>query len=311
METLAAIRLFTRVMETESFSEAVRQLGLAPSSVSRQIGGLEDELGVRLLNRTTRKLSATEAGLIYYQRVVGILDDAEAARYAVSDLEATPKGTLRVTVPISFGRFHVATALSEFFARYPSVQVDMSASDNIVDLIAEGFDLAIRTGNLKDSNLIARRLAPVRLVICASPSYLERNGVPQSPADLADHNCMTFEYHASGKFWRFDGPGGAVKIQLSGNLHTDNGEILHAAVLGGAGLALLPIWQSGSDIQAGRLKTVLDDFRVGPSGGIYALYPHNRHLAPKVRAFVDFLAARFGPEPYWDARGAGAKGYIG
>lgn len=233
METLAAMRLFTRVMETESFSEAARQLGLAPSSVSRQIGGLEDELGVRLLNRTTRKLSATEAGLIYYQRVVGILDDAEAARYAVSDLEATPKGTLRVTVPISFGRFHVATALPEFFARYPSVQVDMSASDNIVDLIAEGFDLAIRTGNLKDSNLIARRLAPVRLVICASPSYLERNGVPQSPADLADHNCMTFEYHASGKFWRFDGPGGAVKIQLSGNLHTDNGEILHAAGAGG------------------------------------------------------------------------------
>ena len=132
-------------------------------------------------------------------------------------------------------------------------------------------------------------------------SFAQRNGVPQSPADLADHNCLTFEYHSGGKSWRFDGPKGAVKVRVSGNLHTNNGEILHAAALGGAGLALLPVWQSGSDIQAGRLKTVLDDCRVGPSGGIYALYPHNRHLAPKVRVFVDFLAARFGPEPYWDA----------
>ncbi len=302
MDTLMAMRLFTRVMETESFSEAARQLGLAPSSVSRRIGVLEDELGVRLLNRTTRRLSATEAGLIYDERCVGILDDAEAARYAVSDLEATPKGTLRVTVPISFGRFHVATALPEFFARYPSVQVDMSASDNIVDLIAEGFDLAIRTGDFEDSNLIARRLAPAHRVICASPSYLERNGVPQSPADLADHDCVTFEYHSSGKIWRFEGPEGAVKVQVSGTLHTNNGEILHAAALGGVGFALLPTWQAGSDIQAGALKPVLGDYRIDPSNSIYALYPHNRHLAPKVRAFVDFLGGRFGPEPYWDAR---------
>ncbi len=300
MDTLTGMRLFTRVVEAESFSEAARQLGLAPSSVSRQINALEDELGVRLLNRTTRRLSSTEAGLLYYERAVRILADAEEAKLAVSQLEATPKGTLRISAPISFGRLHIAAALPSFHARYPFVHIDLSASDSIVDLVAEGFDLGVRMGELEDSSLIARKLAPNRRVICGSPWYFERAKIPENPDDLAEHNCLTFAYHARSNVWQLKGPEGTKKVQVSGSLHTNNGEILLAAVLGGLGLAMLPTWHAGKDIQRGALEAVLTDYEVGPTSNIYAVYPHNRHLAPKVRAFVDFLAQRFGPGPYWE-----------
>lgn len=300
MDRFTGMRLFTRVVESESFSEAARQLGLAPSSVSRRINALEDELGVRLLNRTTRRLSSTEAGLIYYQRAVRILADAEEAKLAVSRLEATPKGRLRISTPISFGRLHIAAALPSFHARYPLVQIDLSASDSIVDLVAEGFDLAVRMGALRDSSLIARKLAPNRRVICGSPTYLERAGVPETPDELVHHNCLTFEYQARGKVWQLKGRDGTKKVPVSGSLHTNNGEILLAAVLGGLGLAMLPTWHAGKEIQRGALQAVLTAYEVGPTSNIYAVYPHNRHLAPKVRAFVDFLVQRFASEPYWE-----------
>jgi DNA-binding transcriptional LysR family regulator len=300
MDRFAALQAFVAVAEVKSFSEAARRLRLAKSAVSRQVGALEADLGVRLFHRTTRSLSLTEAGRGYFERAERILADLDEADLAVSHLQAAPRGRLRVSAPMSFGFLHLAPALSDFLARYADVTVDVAMNDRFVDLVDEGFDVALRIATLPDSSLIARRLAPARRVICASPKYLAARGAPQSPDDLRAHDCLFNSNLPSARDWRFvASDGSAWPVTVNGRLSANSGDALRIAALHGLGLANLPTFLVGADLKAGTLATVLDAF-VAQDLSISAVYPHSRHLSPTVRAFVDFLADRFGPDPYWD-----------
>lgn len=302
MDTVAGMRTFTRVVDAGSFSAAARQLGAAPSSVSRQIRDLEEELGARLFHRTTRKLSLTGAGRLYYERAAKILIEVDEAKLAVAQTDGTPSGILRLTVPASVGRLHIAPALQGFHDRFPAVQVALAVTDRVVDLVEEGFDLAIRVGPQRDSSLIARKIGSARRVVCGSPSYLGKAGTPKVPADLANHNCLTFRSHPGSNLWRFRGPQGASEVRVSGSLFANNGEALCAAAVAGLGLILLPEWLVGIEMRRDELREVLPEFQVVPEATpLYALYPHQRHLPPKVRAFIDFLVERFAARYEWDA----------
>jgi DNA-binding transcriptional LysR family regulator len=300
MDRFAALQAFVAVAEAKSFSEAARRLRLAKSAVSRQVSDLEANLGIRLFHRTTRSLSLTEAGRGYFDRAERILADLDDADRAVSRLQAAPRGRLRVSAPMSFGFLHLAPALSDFLARYPNVTVDITMNDRFVDLVEEGFDVAVRIAELHDSSLIARRLAPARRVICASPKYLTTHGAPQVPDDLRTHECLFYSNLPSARDWRFVAPdGSAWPVTVNGRLCANSGDALRVAALHGLGLANLPTFIVGADLQSGTLAPVLDAF-VAQDLSINAVYPHSRHLSPTVRAFVDFLIDRFGPQPYWD-----------
>lgn len=297
MDTLTGMDLFVRAVDTGSFSETARAMNLTPSAVSKQIARLEDRLGARLFNRTTRRLAPTEEGRAYYERCRQILADIEEAEAAVSQLNATPRGVLRVNMPIVFGRRHVVPAISDFLTRFPDVHLDVTMTDQFVDPIAEGVDMLIRVGELKDSSLIARKLASSRRVIIATPGYWERHGRPTLPADLAKHNCLTYAYLATGNDWRMTGADGVEHVvAVSGNLAANNGEALMAAALDGVGVALLPTWMCGPEMQCGELEEVLADYAL-PEPSVHAIYPPGRHLSAKVRAFVDFLVERFKQQP--------------
>lgn len=300
MDRLSEIEAFVKVVEAHSFSEAARRLRLSKSVVSRQIAALESQLGVRLFHRTTRSMALTEAGRSYYERAARILTDLEDANLSVSQLQSAPRGRLRINAPMSFGFQHLAPALADFLFRYPEVEVDMTLTDRFVDLVDEGFDIAVRIGSLTDSSLVARRLAPIRRVICASPAYLRARGVPDTPDDLKAHDCLCNSNVSLVREWRFIRPDAQPwPVEVRGRLSANNGDTLKAAALKGLGLVNLPSFIVGSDLQAGTLVTVLDQY-VAQNLSLNAVYPHSRHLSPKVRAFVDFLAERFGPRPYWD-----------
>lgn len=300
MDRLAAMEAFVRVAEARSFSEAARRLRSSKSVVSRQVSALEAELGARLFHRTTRSLTLTEAGQGYYDKAARILADIDEANQSVSQLQAAPRGRLRVNAPMSFGFLHLAPAIPDFLARYPEVEVDMTMNDRFVDLVDEGFDVAVRIARLADSSLVARKLAPARRVVCASPAYLEAHGVPQSPDDLKDHECLCYTNVALSDEWRFTGPDGRPwPVEVKGRLRANNGDALRAAALKGLGVINQPSFIVGGDLQSGTLVSVLTEFTPQESA-VHAVYPHSRHLSPKVRAFVDFLADRFGPRPYWD-----------
>ncbi|HME84099.1 MAG TPA: LysR family transcriptional regulator [Roseiarcus sp.] len=300
MDRLAALETFVRVAEARSFSEAARRLRASKSAVSRNIGALEAELGVRLFQRTTRSLNLTEAGRSYCERAARILADLEEANLAVSQLQAAPRGRLRVSAPMSFGFLHLAPALPDFLARYPEVAVDITMSDRFVDLVDEGFDVAVRIGALEDSSLIARKLAPIRRVVCASPSYFKSRGAPETPDDLKRHECLSNSNIASSQEWRFTTRDGKPwPVEVKGRLSANNGDLLRIAALKGLGVVNLPTFIVGSDLQAGALATTLDEF-ITQDMTLSAVYPQSRHLSPKVRALVDFLVDRFGPHPYWD-----------
>lgn len=302
LDHLAAMAVFARVVEDGSFTAAARALGLSKSAVSKQIGRLEDRLGVRLLNRTTRRLSLSEAGEAFYERCRRAVAEAEAAEAAVSRLAAAPRGALRVNAPMSFGLQHVVPALPEFLARYPELDVDLALNDRYVDLVEDGYDVGVRIGRLGDSSLIARRLARSRRVPLAALDYLRRRGRPLHPTDLRNHDCLTYAYQAERSgLWRFRGPGGAVRVEVGGRLRANNGDALREAALAGLGIALLPTFIAGDDLRAGRLTALLQDWQEEGEGDVHAVYPAARNLSPKVRVFVDFLAARFGDPPYWDA----------
>ncbi len=300
MDNLTAMRVFARVAEAGSFSAAGRQLGMAPSSVSRRIADLEDALGARLLHRTTRRLSLSEAGEIYLARVERILLDVDEAALAVARSDGAPSGVLRVTVAASLGRLHLAPALAAFQRLNPGVRVVLGATDRLVDLVEEGVDLAVRVGRQRDSSLVARKIGTSRRLACASPDYLRSAGRPRIPADLARHNCLLFRDHPGAAAWRFDGADGVSEVRVSGSLVSNDGQALTAAATAGLGIVLAPEWLLGPDLKAGRLRPLLSKHRVVPDATpLYAVYPHQRHLPGKVRAFVDFLAARFAPPYDW------------
>lgn len=300
MDLLAGMAVFARVVDAGGISAAARDLRLSKSAVSKQLAALEDRLGARLLHRTTRRMSLTEAGAGFLEHCRRVVAEAEAAESAVGALQAEPRGTLRVNAPMTFGTMHLAAVIPDFLARYPQVNVDLVLNDRLVDLLDEGFDVAVRIGRLADSSLVARKLAPARRVLVASPGYLDRRGRPEALADLVHHDVLSYSYVAAADEWRFQGPQGDETVRLEPRLKANNGEILLAACLGGAGIAAVPTFISGPSLRAGTLVRLLPQYESGGLG-IHAVWPTARHLSAKVRAFVDFLAERFGPVPYWDA----------
>lgn len=303
MQHLTEMSIFAKVVEAKSFSGAARNLKLTKSAVSKQVSRLEQALGARLLNRTTRTLSLTEAGGAVYEHCARIVSAAEAAELAASQLAAAPRGILKLSAPVTFGKMHVAPAVPEFLRRYPDVAVQISLLDRIVDLAEEGYDLAIRLTQKPGENLVARKLATIRYVICGSPDYFARAGLPKKPEDLAGHNCVSYGSEGFGERWQFEGPQGRVAVKVRGNFQINSSEAIRQTLLDGIGIALVPTLTVGADLQSGALKMVMKRYRpVGPfSSEAYAVYLPNRQLSPKVRAFIDFLVERFGKVPYWDA----------
>jgi DNA-binding transcriptional LysR family regulator len=292
MDKLESLRAFAKVVELGSFSEAGRALRLSRSAVSKYIGELEDELGVQLLNRTTRRVSPTENGQAYFERVLGILGELEAADHAVTQLQATPRGLLRVNAPMSFGTLQLGPAIAEFMQLYPELRIQLVLSDENVDPLQDGLDVTLRIADLESSSLIARKIMPIARVICASPDYFQTHGTPVHPNDLRDHNCLTYGFLSTGNQWKLSGKDGDHWIQPSWTLCVNNAEVLRDAAVAGRGIALLPVFIGQDALQAGRLRTCLDDCHAPPLA-LYALYPPTRHLALKVRLFIDFLVERF------------------
>lgn len=297
MGNLTDMEIFSRVVSAGSMSAAGREMALSPAVVSKRIRRLEERLGTRLLQRTTRQIALTEEGQGYYERVVAILASIEEAESFVSRRNQKPRGTLRISAPTSFGRIHIAPYINRFMEENPDLNLSLMLSDDFVDIVGEGFDLAIRIAELENSSLIARRLADNHRVICASPKYLERHGTPATIEDLNDHNCL---YATHQDNWRLEGPDGPFIQRVTGNLQTNSSEVVRECLISGLGIALRSTWDVGAQLQDGSLQIVLPQYRASHRVGVYAVYPSRRFLPVKVRAFIDFLAELYGPEPYWD-----------
>jgi DNA-binding transcriptional LysR family regulator len=301
VDRFEALRVFSQVVELGSFSKAAVHLGLSATAASRHVAELETHLQTRLLNRTTRRLSLTESGRAFYERCVQLLADLEEAEQEASRAAVVPRGTIKVTSAVNFGVRHLAPAIAEFLAAHREVRFDVSLSDRTVDLVEEGFDLGIRIGATGSEHIVARKLGETRLVPCAAPAYLAARGAPRSPEDLAQHDCLTYEYLAQKNVWRFrDSAGGEHAVRVSGSLHSNNGDLLAEAAARGAGIVFEPAFIVGPDVRAGRLVPLLQEY-VPATSPIYAVYPSRKHLSAKVRLFVDFLVARFAHAQDWTA----------
>jgi DNA-binding transcriptional LysR family regulator len=291
---------FIRVVEAGSISGAADRLGVAKSAVSRRLKELEEHLGVELFHRTTRRMNLTDTGRAFYHQSVRIMEDVLEAELATSQAHATLKGSLKIALPSTFGLMHMGPAINEFSQAHPKIEFDLDFNDREVDLIQEGFDLAIRIANLPDSSLIARRLAPIRLVICASPVYLEQMGMPRSPDELIEHQCLVYSLLRDFEYWHLtDSNGREIRAKIHPYLKASTGEFLKDAAVEGLGIILLPSFIAYKEIERGALVQILKEYEV-PQMDAYAIYPQTRHLSQRVRAFVDFLVKRFEGTPYWD-----------
>jgi DNA-binding transcriptional LysR family regulator len=288
------MKVFAAVVDAGSFTVAAERLDMSRAMTSKYIATLEEHLGTRLLNRTTRRLSVTESGGVYYQRCVQILFDIEEAEQLAGQLSATPRGTLKITMPLAFGLHRLGPIVAEYAARFPDVRLELALSDRVVDLIEDGFDLAIRISALPESGLIARKLGVVSAVLCASPGYLKRHGTPRTLADLAAHSCLGYTYTKSGDEWQLTLGEQDYAIPIAGAIKADNGDMLRLAALSDAGLIYQPQFIVAEDLAAGRLVRVLSDY-ASRELGVYAIYPSRKHLSAKVRTFVDFLVERCAP----------------
>jgi DNA-binding transcriptional LysR family regulator len=296
---LGAMEMFARVVEARSFSGAARRLDVSTSVVSKCVTRLEQSLGVRLLNRTTRSISLTEIGQAFYARCAHIVAAAEEAQALTAGMQATPRGTLKVNVPVSFGVLHVVPALGALLEANPGLAIDMTLSDRDVRLANEGYDVAVSIAHEPRASLVARRLAPIRRRLCASPAYLRRRRMPACLDDLTRHDCIVHSSSATDRTWHFDGGDGRAGVEVNGTLRLDNENAVRQAALAGLGIALLPTYIVGSDLREGRLRVVLPECEA-PALSLFATYLPNRYLAAKVRVFVDHLVATFGIEPPWD-----------
>jgi len=293
MDRLASIEAFVRVVESGSFVRAAERMALSTSALSQRVADLESHLGTRLLNRTTRRLSLTESGQAFFERGVALLADLEEAELLASSAAASPRGTLKLTCAHAIGVQRLAPAIARFHLKHPELRFDVVTSDRIVDLVEEGFDLAVRVGTVGSDQLVARKLGTMHLLMCAAPAYLERRGTPRSPADLAHHDLLTYAYARSPRLWTLRGPdGGTVEVKANGSLHANNGELLVAAAVAGQGIVLETDFHLADALASGRLVRVLPQYE-GGSGDIWAVYPSRRHLSAKVRLFVDHVAAEF------------------
>lgn len=293
MDTHTAMQTYARIVELGSFAAAADKMGQARSVVTRQIAYLEEKYGVRLLNRTTRKLSMTDAGRAFYDRVRPILAEVADLELSLQAEGQAPSGRLRISAPVSFGILHLGPAIAEYLLRYPDVVIDLDLNDRVVDLVEDGYDVAVRIGPLQDSSLVARPLAPQQLLVCAAPAYLERHGAPQVPEDLKQHRCLHYAYASTGNEWHFEKDGITHLVRVNAALRANNGDVLRTAALAGHGVILQPEFLVGEDVRAGRLVALLQDYGHTPIS-MYAVYPHRRFLSPKVRSFVEHLEERFG-----------------
>jgi DNA-binding transcriptional LysR family regulator len=300
MDKFAHMQVYVGIVEAGSISGAAERLGMAKSAVSRRLAELEARLGASLIQRTTRRLNLTDSGRAYYERCVAILAELDEAESAVSQAHKSLKGRLKVALPLSFGLLHLAPLLQAFMGLHPELRFELDFNDRQIDLMQEGFDLAIRIATLEDSSLIARRLAPIRHVLCASPGYLARHGMPKAAADLVRHVCLAYSNVREPGLWSYrrpDGLPGNVRVPV--RLAASSGEFLMRAAIADEGLLLLPTFYVHEALQAGRLVRVLDD-HVWPELSAYVVYPPTRHLSSRVRALIDFLADRLAGDPYWD-----------
>jgi DNA-binding transcriptional LysR family regulator len=299
MSAFDEMNTFVRVVEAGTISEAAEQLGLAKSGVSRRLADLENRLGVRLINRTTRRSSLTEAGRNYYRGAVGLLADVAELDALVADSECLLEGRLRLAAPLSFGLSHLTPAIEEFVRSHPGVVIDIDFSDRQVDLVAQGVDLAIRIAELRDSSLKARRICPIRLMLCASPAYLERHGSPRDPAELAGHQVLLYDIGGGPVLKLGDGRGGDLSVPVSPRLVANNGDFLRDMAIDGHGIILTPTFIAWQALATGDLQPLLREYWPAPLNA-HAVYPQTRYLSQRARRFIDFLAERFGSNPYWD-----------
>lgn len=301
MDRLDCDRMFVAVIDDGSFASAAQRLGTSSGQASKLVSRLEADLGVQLIKRTTRALFPTEVGQAYYQRMKALLEEFDALDASVRNASGAPAGKLRLTAPMSFGTIQLAPVLPDFARAFPDIQLDVSFSDRVVNLIDEGFDIAVRIGNPADSSLIARKLCDARIVVVAAPAYVEKKGTPATPDDLVTHDCIIDTNFRDPLHWRFAAskPGETRTIEVSGRLQFSNGEACLTAALAGLGIARVPSFIAGPCIREGRVRLLLAD-NEEDALGIYAVYPPAKHLALKVRALVDFLANCFRGQPEWD-----------
>jgi len=294
LPSVSGMLVFARVVEEGSFSAAARKLGLSKASVSREISNLEQRLGAQLLRRTTRRMSLTEVGEVFHERCQRVVEAAKDAEVSVSQLQEAPRGAIRLAVPMSFGHLQIAPRLPRFLERYPNIQLDVDATDRIVDLVYERVDLSVRIGRPREQSYMQRKLCPIRLLICAAPEYLERRGMPQTPDDLSEHVCLGYTGRAAT--WRFST---GERIKTTSTLNVNNGDALRQAALVGHGIVYLPSFLLGDDVRSGRLTPLLTQHTRFETN-LLAVYPESRHVSPKVRALIDWLVEELGPEPEWD-----------
>ena len=295
------MEIFARVVEAGSFSRAARRLNVSTSVVSKCVTRMEQSLGVRLLNRTTRSISLTEIGRAFYARCAQIVAEAEEAEAMAAGMQSTPRGTLKVNVPVSFGVLHVTPALAGLLGAYPELNVDMTFNDRDVHLAEEGYDVSVVIAAEPRGTLVARKLAPIRYVVCAAPAYLRRHGAPASVEDLAHHKCIVFCGSGNARQWHFERDDAHASVEVSGSLRLDNENAVRRAALAACGIALLPTYMVGDDLRDEALRIVLPEYRTSETS-LYATYLPNRYVTAKVRVFVDYLVAQFGPSPQWDAK---------
>lgn len=292
------LQLFVRVAATNNISQAGKELGLSAAVASAHIKKLEDNLGVRLVHRTTRRVSLTEEGMMFLPHAEEVLASMELAQASVGAGSVTPQGTLRITAPASFGRMHMIPALNGFLARYPDLNVDLRLSDTIMDLVEGGYDVAIRNSALSDSTLIARRLARDNRIVCAAPQYLEQYGEPTTPEQLLEHDCIRL---IGLENWSFQTSNGTQSIKVRGSLRTDNGEAVRDACVKGIGISVCSTWIAYEYLRSGELVQILKQCPLEANTDVWAVYPSSRLLAPKVRALIDYYLECFSETPYWES----------
>jgi DNA-binding transcriptional LysR family regulator len=293
MDKFLEMQTFSAVVDAGSFVKAAEVLGLSKAAMSRYVGDLETRLGVRLLHRTTRRLSLTEEGEVFYARSKELLAGVDEAEAEITSRSGAASGLLRINAPVTFGILHLAPLWGQFRTQYPQVSLNVTLADRVVDLVDEGYDMAIRIATLPSSTLISKRLTSTRLILCASPEYLQKNGTPTHPNELAKHAVISYSYLATRDEWHFEGPQGSVSVKTQPCIHTNSGDTCRAAALAHQGIILQPSFLVGSDLKAGTLVELMPEFHALELG-IYAVYPTRKYVSPKVRALIDFLAVHFG-----------------
>ena len=299
MDKVMSMRVFSAVAKNSSFSDAARKLSISKAMASKHIQNLENSLGVRLFNRTTRKLNLTEVGNAYYEKVTHILAEIDETELSISQLNSEPRGKLKIMAQPSFGAFHLSRALSVYLKKYPDVVTEIELSNRTPDLVEDGIDIALYVGELDDSSFVARKIATARRVVCASPYYLKQNGTPETPYDLQDHNCMIYAPRAQQNEWKFINNNEKLKVNISGDLKCNDGDALRIAAIQSCGIAQLPTYMVGLDIQAGRLNALLEDYEPERLP-VYVIYNHRKYLSAKIQSFIEFVYELYQPEAYWN-----------